>query len=197
MMRGNYDMPLSGVHERFRVSCLPKAAIVAEEWGATHVISLIDPAIGPEHVPAIRGAEHIVARLRYQETAEVTSHFPEIIESLFETVRPAIESPHSRILVHCHAGVSRSTAFCYAMIAHRAGRGMENEAFGAFLSIVNKPWPNRRIIEVLDRKWERDGALLKPLDAMRERYPRRILAWDRFNKKRRFFELVPQEVYGR
>lgn len=196
-MRGTGDMPLTGVHERFRVSCLPKAAIVAEEWGATHVISLIDPAIGPEHVPEIRGAEHIVARLRDQETAEVTSHFPEIIESLFETVRPAIESPHSRILVHCHAGVSRSTAFCYAMIAHRAGRGMENEAFGAFLSIVNKPWPNRRIIEILDRKWQRDGALLKPLDAMRARYPNRILAWDRFNRKRRFFELVPQEVYGR
>lgn len=196
-MRETGDMPLTMVHERFRVSCLPKASAVAEEWRATHVISLIDPAIGPEHVPQIRSAEHIVARLRDQETAEVTGHFPEIIESLFETVRPAIESPHSRILVHCHAGVSRSTAFCYAMIAHRAGRGMENEAFGAFLSIVNKPWPNRRIIEILDRKWERDGALLRPLDAMRERYPRRIQAWDRFNRKRRFFELVPQEVYGR
>lgn len=196
-MRGTGNMPLTGVHERFRVSCLPKAASIAEEWGATHVVSLIDPAIGPEHIPEIRTAEHIVARLRDQETAEFTSHFPEIIESLFETVRPAIENPHSRILVHCHAGVSRSTAFCYAMIAHRAGRGMENEAFGAFLSIVNKPWPNRRIIEILDRKWERDGALLKPLDAMRARYPNRILAWDRFNRKRRFFELVPQEVYGR
>lgn len=196
-MRGTGTMPLTAIHERFRVSCLPKAALVAEEWGATHVVSLIDPALGSEHVPEIRGAEHIVARLRDQETADVTSHFPEIIESLFETIRPAIESPHSRILVHCHAGVSRSTAFCYAMIAHRAGRGMENEAFGAFLSIVNKPWPNRRIIEVLDRKWERDGALLKPLDSMRERYPRRIMAWDRFNRKRRFFELVPQEIYGR
>jgi predicted protein tyrosine phosphatase len=196
-MRGTRTMPLTAIHERFRVSCLPRAALVAEEWGATHVVSLIDPALGAEHVPEIRGAEHIVARLRDQETAEVTGHFPDIIESLFETIRPAIESPHSRILVHCHAGVSRSTAFCYAMIAHRAGRGMENEAFGAFLSIVNKPWPNRRIIEVLDRKWERDGALLRPLDSMRERYPRRIMAWDRFNRKRRFFELVPQEIYGR
>lgn len=195
-MRGT-GMPLTGVHERFRVSCLPKAANVAEEWGATHVVSLIDPALSTQHVPAIRGAEHIVARLRDQETAEFTSHFPDIIESLFETVRPAVESPHSRILVHCHAGVSRSTAFCYALIAHRAGMGMENEAFGAFLSIVNKPWPNRRIIEILDGKWQRDGALLKPLDAMRDRYPRRIHAWDRFNRKRRFFELVPQEIYGR
>lgn len=190
-------MPLSAIHERFRVSCLPKAAETAEQWRATHVISLLDPGIDDEHLPVIRNAEHIVARLRDQETLEHTNHFPEIVESLFETVRPAIESPHARILVHCHAGVSRSTAFCYAMIAHRAGKGMENEAFGAFLSIVNKPWPNRRIIEILDRKWQRDGAMLLPLDAMRQRYPNRIAAWDRYNIKRGFFRHVPHEVYGR
>src|SRR6218665_3683775 len=75
IMRGTGNMPLNGVHERFRVSCLLKAASVADEWGATHVISLIDPALGQEHAPVIRGAEHIVARLRDQETAELTGHF--------------------------------------------------------------------------------------------------------------------------
>ena len=103
-------MPLNGIHDRFRVSCLLRARSVAEEWGATHVISLVDPGLEAEHLPVVRGAEHIVARLRDQETSEYTSHFPDIVDSLFETVRPAIESPHSRILVHCHAGVSRSTA---------------------------------------------------------------------------------------
>lgn len=190
-------MPLNGIHERFRVSCLPRAAQVALEWQATHVVSLLDPGISDEHIPVIRGAEHVVARLRDQENPSDTSHFPDIIESLFETIRPAIESPRTRILVHCHAGVSRSTAFAYAMIAHRAGPGLEEQAFGAFLSIVNKPWPNRRIVEILDRKWKREGALLRPLDAMRERYPYRIHAWDRFNRKRGFFNLVPQEIYGR
>jgi predicted protein tyrosine phosphatase len=190
-------MPLSAIHERFRVSCLPRAAEVAVQWHATHVISLLDPGIGDEHVPVIRGAEHVVARLRDQENLLDTGHFPDLVESLFETIRPAVESPRSRILVHCHAGVSRSTAFAYAMIAHRAGPGLEEQAFGAFLSIVNKPWPNRRIIEILDERWGRDGALLKPLDAMRERYPGRIRAFDKFNIKRKFFELVPHEVYGR
>lgn len=190
-------MPLSAIHEHFRVSCLPKAAAIAEEWRATHVISLIDPGIADEHVPVIRDAEHIVARLRDQENMADTAHFPDIVDSLFETVRPAVESPRSRILVHCHAGISRSTAFCYAMIAHRAGPGLEEEAFGAFLSIVNKPWPNRRIIEILDRRWGRDGALLKPLDAMRDRYPHRMAALHKFNIRRRFFELVPCEIYGR
>jgi predicted protein tyrosine phosphatase len=190
-------MSLSAIHERFRVSCLPRAAEVASEWNATHVVSLIDPGIGEEHVPVIRGAEHVVARLRDQENLLETGHFPELVESLFETVRPAVESHNSRILVHCHAGISRSTAFAYAMIAHRAGPGFEEQAFGAFLSIVNKPWPNRRIIEILDERWGRNGALLRPLDMMRERYPRRMEALHKFNIKRRFFDLVPCEIYGR
>jgi predicted protein tyrosine phosphatase len=190
-------MPLSTIHERFRVSCLPRAAGVAEEWHATHVISLIDPGIADEHVPVIRSAEHVVARLRDQENLLETGHFPDLVESLFETVRPAIENPKSRILVHCHAGISRSTAFAYAMIAHHAGHGLEEQAFGALLSIVNKPWPNRRIIEILDERWGRNGALLAPLDAMRARYPRRMAALHKFNIKRRFFELVPCEIYGR
>ena len=50
-------MPLSNIHERFRVSCLLRAAEVAASWRATHVVSLIDPALGAEHVPAIRNAE--------------------------------------------------------------------------------------------------------------------------------------------
>lgn len=179
------------------MTCLPRAAEVANGWGATHVVSLLDPELDDAHVPKIQNAEHIVARIRDQENPAATGHFPDVIESLFETVRPAVESRHSRILVHCHAGVSRSTAFAYAMIAHKAGPGHEEEAFGAFLSIVNKPWPNRRIIEILDERWARDGALLRPLDAMRVQYPRRIEAWHRFNEKRRFFELVPSARYRR
>lgn len=190
-------MSIHAIHERFRVSCLPRAAAVAADWRATHVISLLDPALADEHIPVIRGAEHIVARLRDQENPDATGHFPEIVESLFETIRPAIETPNSRILVHCHAGISRSTAFAYAMIAHRAGPGLEEQSFGALMSIVNKPWPNRRIIEILDRRWKRDGALLRPLDDMRARYPKRIEALHKFNLKRRFFELVPCEIYSR
>ncbi|MBB1250469.1 dual specificity protein phosphatase family protein [Rhizobium sp. G21] len=190
-------MPLSAIHEKFKVSCLPRATEVAREWRATHVISLLDPGIADEHVPRISGAEHVVARLRDQENMLETGHFPDLVVSLFETVRPAAERHDARILVHCHAGISRSTAFAYSLIAHRAGPGREAEAFDAFLSIVHKPWPNRRIVEILDRHFGRDGALLAPLDALREKHPRRIDALHRHNIRRGFFELVPCEIYNR
>ncbi len=86
--------------------------------------------------------------------------------------------------MHCHAGVSRSTAFAYGLIAHQLGAGREDEAFRALLMITRKPWPNRRIIEILDASLGREGRLLAPLDAMRARHPRRIDAWHRFNERR-------------
>lgn len=86
--------------------------------------------------------------------------------------------------MHCHAGVSRSTAMAYALLAHRFGAGREGEAFAALLTIVNKPWPNRRIIEIVDTLLGREGRLLEPLDAMRDRHPRRLDAYHRFNARR-------------
>jgi predicted protein tyrosine phosphatase len=172
------------IAERFRVSCLPRAAAVAREWRATHVVSLVDPELPDNLMPVIEAGEHIVARLRDQETLTVTEHFPSIVVSLFNTVCPAVEQNGSRILVHCHAGVSRSTAFIYTLIAHHVGAGREEEAFAAFMSLVNKPWPNRRIVEIMDAHMGCNGALLRPLDTMRRRFPRRIDAWHRFNARR-------------
>lgn len=177
-------MDMNAVREFVRVTCLRDAAMVAGGWAATHVVSLLDPELADEHVPRISGAKHHVVRLRDQENALATSHFPEAITAFFDVVLPAIEQRDSRILVHCHAGVSRSTAFAYGVIAHRFGVGREDEAFAALLSIVNKPWPNRRIIEIFDAHWQREGRLLAPLDAMRAQYPKRIDAWRRFNARR-------------
>ncbi len=180
-------MDLATVPHVLRVSCLRDAAKVAGEWRATHVVSLLDPELADELVPRIGGVTHHVSRLRDQENALSTEHFPAAIIALFEDLHERMDTETSRILVHCHAGVSRSTAFAYGILAHRFGAGREAEAFEALLTIVNKPWPNRRIVEIFDRHWQRDGRMLAPLDAMRDRYPRRIDAWHRFNERRGMF----------
>lgn len=177
-------MDMTAIREFVRVTCLRDAEMVAGDWAATHVVSLLDPELADEHVPRILQARHHVVRLRDQENALATSHFPEAITAFFDDVLPAVEQQDSRILVHCHAGVSRSTAFAYSILAHRFGAGREDEAFAALLSIVNKPWPNRRIIEIFDAHWQREGHLLAPLDAMRAQHPKRIDAWHRFNARR-------------
>jgi predicted protein tyrosine phosphatase len=178
----NYE----SVSERVKVSCLWRATETAREWRASHVLSLLDPELPDTDVPLIADANHRVVRMRDQENALATQHFPDLVIETFEALRPVADDRASRILVHCHAGVSRSTAFAYCLIAHQLGAGSEEEAFAALLTITRKPWPNRRIVEILDEALGRQGRLLVPLDAMRSRYPRRIDAWHRFNKQRGF-----------
>jgi len=182
-------MPLTDIAERFRVTCLPQVERVAVEWRASHVVSLLDPELEDHRLPVIPGVEHHVVRLRDQENPETTAHFPDVVIALFERIAPHAHSDANRILIHCHAGISRSTAMTYCLIAHRAGPGREAEAFQAFMSLVNKPWPNRRIVEILDQAMGRNGKMLAQLDAMREQHPKRIDAWERFNEKRGMFDL--------
>ncbi|MCA1442937.1 dual specificity protein phosphatase family protein [Ensifer sp. IC4062] len=172
------------IRERVKVSCLWRATEVAREWRASHVLSLLDPELPETDVPVIASVAHRVVRMRDQENAGATQHFPDLVQNVFEAMRPVADDRSSRILVHCHAGVSRSTAFAYGLIAHQLGKGREEEAFAALLTITRKPWPNRRIIEILDASLGREGRLLAPLDAMRARHPRRIDAWHRFNHRR-------------
>ncbi|WLQ16507.1 protein tyrosine phosphatase [Hahella aquimaris] len=115
-------------------------------------------------------AHHII-RLFDQERAEATYHFDAVISNALNTLQAILERSENRLIIHCHAGVSRSTAIGYGALALIHGQGREEDAFNELLKITCKPWPNRRIVEVIDSALKRDGAMLTPLDAYREANP--------------------------
>jgi predicted protein tyrosine phosphatase len=71
------------------------------------------------------------------------------------------------LLVHCHAGISRSTASAAVMMA-QFNPGRETEAFLKLLELRPHAWPNTRIVELADRLLKRDGALMTGLLAYRQ-----------------------------
>ena len=68
------------------------------------------------------------------------------------------------LLVHCVAGVSRSTAAAAILMA-QANPGREAEAFMALLDIRPRAWPNSRMVELADAMLGRRGRLRQGLDA--------------------------------
>jgi predicted protein tyrosine phosphatase len=64
------------------------------------------------------------------------------------------------LLVHCHAGISRSGAMSYALLAELLGPGREEEALDQLL--VQRPIvvPNGRVVRIADKVMDRGGALL-------------------------------------
>lgn len=72
---------------------------------------------------------------------------------------------HGRLLVHCHAGVSRSGALGYALWADLFGPGREVEALDRLLAQRPEACPNGRLVRHADVALGRGGALLAAYEA--------------------------------
>jgi predicted protein tyrosine phosphatase len=168
-----------------RVSCLARVSGVAAEWAATHVVSLLNPGTAAEELPRFATAlQHRSFFFLDAENPEDPAEFRRNIHEVLDHTLPIPAQPGSRLIVHCHAGASRSTALCYVLLAQAFGPGREDEAFRRLLEITEKPWPNRQLAAIADERLGRDGAMLAPLDAYRARHPKRLDAYYRLNEKR-------------
>jgi predicted protein tyrosine phosphatase len=65
-----------------------------------------------------------------------------------------------KILIHCRAGVSRSTALAYAVVCQHSQPGQEAEAFAYIRQIRPQLFPNRLVVKMADRILKRKGRLI-------------------------------------
>ena len=139
--------------------------------GVSHVLSLIDTHhVLPEALGGYGEIDHELVRFD-----DVVAEFPGFVAcseadvrrilALGDRMRDAGERTR-HLLVHCHAGISRSTAAAAVLMA-QFNPGRETEAFLRILDLRPHAWPNTRIVEFADRLLARDGALLEGLVAYR------------------------------
>jgi predicted protein tyrosine phosphatase len=132
------------------------------EAGVSHVLSILDP---DWPVPEASGTfgEHAKLELRFHDVIEETAGTIPPSEADVRAVlafgRDLESEAASRLLVHCHAGISRSTA-SMALILAQARPALGAEAIlQGILGIREKAWPNLRILEIGDAMLGRDGTL--------------------------------------
>jgi len=92
---------------------------------------------------------------------------PRHIERLLDFGERAHARAGSHLLVHCHAGISRSQAAGAILLCQHAP-GREEEAFLRLLALRKHGWPNTRMVEFADQLLQRNGALLHGLQAYRK-----------------------------
>jgi predicted protein tyrosine phosphatase len=138
----------------------------------THVLSILDPdypdprafaAYDPHHRLTMRFHDIIGPWPGWQaperEDVEALIEFGEELDGAGENLR--------HLLVHCHAGISRSTAAMATLMARHTPVGDEEGIFERIREIRPIAWPNSRMIGFADDILGRGGRLVA---ALREHY---------------------------
>jgi predicted protein tyrosine phosphatase len=151
----------------FRVSvCSIEEPASHCETGVSHVLSILDPAWP---VPEAFGtySEHAKLELRFHDVIEAQTGGtivpqPEHVADILGFGRQlmAEQGADAHLLVHCHAGVSRSTAAVALILAQTSPEVSANRIFEEVLRIRPQAWPNLRILEFGDAMLGRRGELL-------------------------------------
>lgn len=147
--------------------------------GVTHVVSILDPG-WPE--PEILQSFDVHRRLKLQ-FHDVIEPFPGWIAperwdvDLLLAFGRGLAGPHGagsapHLLVHCHAGLSRSTASAILLLAQHYPDRPADEAVAQVVRVRPRAWPNLRILEIGDAVLGRGGEIVV---AARAQY-RRVLA---------------------
>ena len=147
------------------------------EAGVTHVLSILDPG-HPE--PAAFGAygEHKRLELRFHDIIDpyMGQTLPQRadVERILAFGRDLLTEPAGvgGLLVHCHAGISRSTAALTMILAQASPDRPAAEALAAVVNIRHKAWPNLRMIEFADEMLGRRGELVAAVRARHVSYGR-------------------------
>ncbi|PZU92900.1 MAG: protein-tyrosine-phosphatase [Chelatococcus sp.] len=152
--------------------------------GVTHVLSLLDPEL-PDLASFSAYGAHERTELRFHDVIDpaegkvhpTEAHVAEILH-FGESLRESAQSrAGGHLLVHCHMGISRSTAAMLALMAQVHADEAEDALFARLRGIRPQAWPNSVMIGFADAQLGRRGRLT---EALRRHYGHQLQAQPRY-----------------
>ena len=146
------------------VSSLADMPHLVPQLGVRDLVSIIQPDAQPPTPPGVDPARHHrcpvhdIVEAQPGEVLPEATHIAELIGFLRTWDGEVL------LLIHCHAGVSRSTAV--ALIAHVLHSGDPRRSATALREASPYAWPNRRIVALADSILGLDGELIAAREGM-------------------------------
>jgi predicted protein tyrosine phosphatase len=128
----------------------------------SHVVSILDPA-HPQPSAFAFYDEHERLELRFHDVIDKKPLHSEPehhhIEQILSFGRNVLSEPEKRrhLLVHCHAGISRSTAAMTLILALGQPELPASAVLAQLLTIRAKAWPNLRMLSLGEEQLGRPG----------------------------------------
>lgn len=133
----------------------PITAVKRLAGQADHVLSLISPdAVAP--VVTQRQTS-----LRFNDISEQREGLIAPSAAMMETILALSGTP--TLLIHCFAGVSRSTAAAYVLACAQRGPGEEEALAAQLRTLCPEATPNPLMVSLADTILSRDGAMSRAI----------------------------------
>ena len=145
------------------VASRPEASdILVSPKSCAEITCLVSIGDSQDELPA--GYDNVPRKVRLL-VADVVTELGATEEDIRRIIGLAegLRSDTGKVLIHCEAGVSRSSAAALIMYAYWLGPGREQEAMKRVLSQRPVAIPNRRMVELADRLLGRAGHLVEAL----------------------------------
>jgi predicted protein tyrosine phosphatase len=146
--------PLSWVDETIRA------------YHPSHLVTLLSPEHMIETPPGVDPARHLklgvndVAEAWASEAPPAAHHVARLLE--FGRTWNA-DAP---LLVHCWAGISRSTAAAYILLNDRLGPGHEEKIAQYLRQVAPHAFPNPLLVSLGDKALSREGRMIEAVRAI-------------------------------
>jgi predicted protein tyrosine phosphatase len=134
--------------------------------GARSLVTLINVGTPVSRPEAILPDRHLFLGI-----SDITEPLPGHVFPAEEHVRQLLEfarawDKHEPLLVHCFAGVSRSTAAAFIIACALAPNRRESDIARAIRAASPTATPNRRLVIIADALLGRDGRMVDAIDAI-------------------------------
>jgi predicted protein tyrosine phosphatase len=132
----------------------------------SHLITLLDPATMIDTPAGLAPDRHL--KLGVNDIAEpmegLLAPDEQVVMRLLEFGRGWDET--APMLIHCWAGISRSTASAFVLACERSPQAHERDIAMAMRQAAPHAYPNRRIVALADDILRREGRMVDAVEAM-------------------------------
>ncbi len=147
------------------VSSLSRVPTIARERKPSRLVSLLDPE---SSFPRGHGVEHHLELPMH----DINEDYPGWNAPAHKQVEQLIgfveqwEQAKGPILIHCYAGISRSTATAFVTACIHNPRADEAELAWALRRASASAWPNPRIVALADAHLGRGGRMIRAVETI-------------------------------
>ncbi|GAA3839064.1 protein-tyrosine phosphatase family protein [[Pseudomonas] carboxydohydrogena] len=134
--------------------------------GASHIITVMGKVEKAQTPASVLDANHL--RVSMDDITEIANGFTAPAAAHIDTTLDFIRRWDRRapLVVHCFAGISRSTATAFMAVCALNPDRDENDIASAMRAASPSASPNRLIVQLADRALGRDGRMIRAVEHM-------------------------------